>query len=346
MDKNKYLNQIITSHRQLERYIFYFEKGEDGEFKASERPKFSWEEMYTPAVVDEYSFRDLLAFILTWEKRLRGWIQVGFQHEKFEEPPLDVDWDYMLRGNDSHFDLERQQPVELVLPAMMLSYREIMDILVSLPNQDFFETGRYGWTGEKSLSDYLEVYMVELYDWAKQHIRRWKRTHPGKQMNKSILLDKILKERHRLEKQLEGLTPEVMQTAGVIGSWSIKDILAHLIDWEQRFLGWYHAGLRGEDLDIPAPGMTWRDLDLLNQKIYEKNKDRSLKSVMREFDASYHQIMETVRDFEEEEIFEPGHYPWLGRANLLGYIEANTFNHYMWAERHIRTWLANQRKGG
>jgi hypothetical protein len=47
---------------------------------------------------------------------------------------------------------------------------------------------------------------------------------------------------------------------GIVGEWSAKDVLAHLTEWEQMVLGWYHAGLAGETPALPAPGFKWSEL--------------------------------------------------------------------------------------
>ena len=62
------------------------------------------------------------------------------------------------------------------------------------------------------------------------------------------LLAAIEKERGALETLLEPLTPEEMTDPGVVGEWSVKDVLAHLIEWEQMVLGWHATGLRGDTL--------------------------------------------------------------------------------------------------
>ncbi len=111
------------------------------------------------------------------------------------------------------------------------------------------------------------------------------------------------------------------------------------MDWEQRFIGWYQAGVRGEVPETPAPGIGWNQLDLLNQRIYEKYCDRPIENVLREFNASYSQILAIVEEIPEEEMFAVGRYSWLGENSMVEVILANTANHYRWAKRHIRKWL-------
>jgi hypothetical protein len=119
--------------------------------------------------------------------------------------------------------------------------------------------------------------------------------------------------------------------------WSVKDILAHLVDWEQRLILWYQAGLRGENPETPAPGMTWRDLPKLNQQGYERHKDQPLDQVLEEFENSYRQVLSLVESMSEEEIFTEDVYAWTGNSPLLTWIAANTYKHYNWAKRQIRT---------
>jgi hypothetical protein len=36
------------------------------------------------------------------------------------------------------------------------------------------------------------------------------------------------------------------QRSATLAGWSVKDILGHLIGWQQMNLDWYAAGLRGD----------------------------------------------------------------------------------------------------
>ena len=63
MKKKDLLESIRRNRRQLERYIFYFQKNEDGEFVPSHRPKFGRMEMLEPGVYQDWSFKDLLSFL-------------------------------------------------------------------------------------------------------------------------------------------------------------------------------------------------------------------------------------------------------------------------------------------
>lgn len=154
---------------------------------------------------------------------------------------------------------------------------------------------------------------------------------------KQELLESIQASRAALKRKFSHLTPEQMTWPGSMDDWSVKDILAHLVDWEQRFIGWYQAGVRGEIPNTPAPGMTWRDLPRLNRQGYELHQDDELDDVLAQYERSHMEILELIEGMSDQEIFEPGYYRWTGDSSLLPWITANTSSHYNWARRVIRT---------
>ena len=88
-----------------------------------------------------------------------------------------------------------------------------------------------------------------------------------KPTTKEQLLKEIEKERNSLEEFLSGLSAEQLIRPGMLGPWSAKDVMAHLLEWEQMFLGWHKAGLKGRMPEKPAPGFKWNQLPQLNKQI-------------------------------------------------------------------------------
>lgn len=158
-----------------------------------------------------------------------------------------------------------------------------------------------------------------------------------KATTKAELLESIHSSRQQLDSKFAKLTPEEMVWPGSMGNWSVKDILAHLVDWEQRFIGWYQTGVRGEVPETPAPGMHWGELPNLNQLGYERHQGETLDEVLIQYESSYKEILELIDVMSEEEIFRPMYYLWTGGKPLLNWINANTASHYNWAKRNIRT---------
>ena len=170
----------------------------------------------------------------------------------------------------------------------------------------------------------------------------------GKRLRKVDLLKAIDLERAALDKTLAVLTPRQMTQPGVTrGGWSVKDILAHLAEWQQMNLDWYAAGLRGEKPQLPAPGFTLRDLPRFNHMIYLKHHRRSLRAVMDDFQVHHDQILALIKSLTDSDLTMLGRYSWTGPSwTLSDYLRASTAAHYLWARTRIRRWWGKQRSGG
>lgn len=157
--------------------------------------------------------------------------------------------------------------------------------------------------------------------------------------NKQELLEVIHYERNKLNKALECLTEEQKLRQGACGDWSVKDILAHLVDWEQRGLRWYRSGLQGEVPKTPDEQYNWRELPALNNAIYENYRDWSLKDIKLVFEKTYEETLMVLEQMTEEELFTPNFYQWTGNSLLRDYVNANTASHYRWASKLIRGFI-------
>jgi len=124
-------------------------------------------------------------------------------------------------------------------------------------------------------------------------------------------------------------------------SWSVKDILAHLVDWERRGLIWYRAGLRGEVPKPPDEKYNWRQTPALNHAIYLKHKDVSLAEILEMYERVFDETMAALAGMTEEELFTPNVYEWTGKHLLATYVSANTAAHYRWASALIRKFAKN-----
>ena len=153
--------------------------------------------------------------------------------------------------------------------------------------------------------------------------------------SKTELLASIHAERVKLEKKISGLNRAELVYPGTMGEWSVKDILQHLVDWEQRWISWYAAGIRGELVVTPEPGYNWRQMGVLNERYRQIYKDRPLDEVLTAFHLSYRQILDVIEKIPEEEMLTLGVYPWIGKLPLIKWIAGNTCEHYQWAIQMI-----------
>lgn len=157
--------------------------------------------------------------------------------------------------------------------------------------------------------------------------------------NKKQLLEDIETEGKALEQLLASLSPAQMTQPGIVGEWSVKDVLAHLLEWQCMVLKWHTAGVQGKVIPIPAEGLNWAQIPQLNQRIYETYRDTSLADIQKQFKASHKKTLSTIQSLSDEELFTRGHYAWTKNNTLGTYFVSCTSSHYNWARTNIKRGL-------
>jgi hypothetical protein len=143
-------------------------------------------------------------------------------------------------------------------------------------------------------------------------------------------------EHKALEQALAALTPDQMTHVGPTTKRSIKDVLAHIWEWEQMCLRWYQAGVRGKTPAVPADGYNWAQLPALNQQIFDKYHDRPLSEVLKGYRRSYRQMLKTVTALSDADLFGAERFAWTKKNTLGAYFVSATSSHYNWARKEVR----------
>lgn len=163
----------------------------------------------------------------------------------------------------------------------------------------------------------------------------------GKKLPKPDLIREITQEREKLDQLLEQFTSRQMTRGGATqAGWSVKDILGHLISWQQLNLAWHQASHVGETPAVPAEGHGWKDVKLLNEQFYKTHRRRSLTAVLKDYKLYHAKMLELIDSLTHEQLVQIGHFDWTGSSwTASDYIRANTASHYRWACKHLRRWL-------
>jgi len=130
-------------------------------------------------------------------------------------------------------------------------------------------------------------------------------------MDRATLLRVLQDNRDLFERTLAKVREPLLSQPPAEGGMSAKDIVAHVMAWEQRLIGWLEAAARGEAASIPEAGATWNDMDRLNAATYAANKDRPLAEVLMDKRRSFTRLVQCVAAFSDEELTERDRYPWL-----------------------------------
>lgn len=164
---------------------------------------------------------------------------------------------------------------------------------------------------------------------------------------KEIFRARLMHERDKFELLLNrvGYTRR-MTLKGVCGKWSIKDMLAHILAYEQYMADRMNEILHGEEyvpcrtqnaLDAfldeygyPDFGSPLLDDDTPNEWIVEKYKNVSLDDVVTQEIEAFAAIMTSLDKMPEE---------MMNRHRLYDRVANNTFWHYREHAADIKRWL-------
>ncbi len=165
-----------------------------------------------------------------------------------------------------------------------------------------------------------------------------------KYASKHELVERVEAEHATFVALLESVPGRDHREAGVWGDgWTVHDLVAHLLAWEQMLLSWHRAERAGETPELPAPGYTWNQTPALNRAIQAMHRDRAVDVVRAEFDASYVEVLASVRGLSEDELFTPGRFAWTSKNALVTYVGSNTVSHYRTASKILRRWSRARR---
>ncbi len=162
--------------------------------------------------------------------------------------------------------------------------------------------------------------------------------------SKTMLLDKLCKERSQLEELLARLTPEQMNQPGVDNEWSVKDILAHLTTWDKRGMAWIAAATRGETPTMPEDGATWEDTDALNAAIWQANRARLLDEVLADFQQGQRQLVAQIEALSEEDLHRRIRGQPRGGPAVVSTLVKWRYRHIRAHRRPIEAWIKTHGK--
>lgn len=155
-------------------------------------------------------------------------------------------------------------------------------------------------------------------------------------MRKQDILDELSAARADLMDALHGLSPEEMLIAGVVGVWSVKDTLAHLVAWESEVVT---ALNQVQNRRIPSL-LRIDDIDEWNAEQYHVNVRRPLEAVLADLGGVHRMLHTMIADFDERALTDNRQYAWMEGEPLAFLIEENVLLHEREHADEIRRWRA------
>jgi len=143
---------------------------------------------------------------------------------------------------------------------------------------------------------------------------------------KQELLEKAEQEYDGLKAAIKGLD-EAQMSQVWLGSWGVREILAHITGWHREMIPALERLGRGE---APYPDGAYDDFDSWNDRFVEARKGRAPADILREVDASHRELLSAASRLPDE------HFTEGKPASEL--VDGVTAAHYREHAEQIRQW--------
>jgi hypothetical protein len=114
------------------------------------------------------------------------------------------------------------------------------------------------------------------------------------------LLQKVEHRWQDLLASYAGLSDSELQEGGVVGAWSVRDIIAHVTVWEEELLKHLPHILAGGR--PPKYADVYGGIDAFNTKMTEAKRGLSLAEVLRERDRTHAKLLRVVSALPDDQI--------------------------------------------
>src|SRR5262249_38714974 len=127
-------------------------------------------------------------------------------------------------------------------------------------------------------------------------------------VTKQEILDQIRQERAAMLEALNGLPDDAMLRPGVVGMWSVKDVLAHLSIWQSELI----TALAQIDRPQRPPHIVEiDDIDEFNEEQYRANVRRPLGVILEDFEGVHKHLIKAVEEIDEKTLNNARKFPWM-----------------------------------
>ena len=147
-------------------------------------------------------------------------------------------------------------------------------------------------------------------------------------MNKKQLFNKLEHAWVEFKGSYAGLSDSRITEPGVIGNWSVKDILAHVTTWEEEALKYLPLILEGGTL--PRYRDLYGGMDAFNAKMIEQKRVYSLAYILEQLEKVHQRLINYLNSVPEEQ--------FLHETRFRHRLRIDTYSHYPQHAYAIRAW--------
>lgn len=142
-------------------------------------------------------------------------------------------------------------------------------------------------------------------------------------MNRKGLLNRLEREWLAFSESFEGLSESILEEPGVVGPWSVRDILGHIATWEEEALKALAQILEGKR----AP---YGDVNAFNAQEQARKRNFSLDQIKKELAATHERVVAFLAGAPES--------AYVRENSFRRRLRLDTYNHYREHAAQIAEW--------
>ncbi len=147
-------------------------------------------------------------------------------------------------------------------------------------------------------------------------------------MKKQQVVNKLEQAWMSFKESYTGLTDVQLMENGVLGEWSVKDILAHVNIWEEEALKYLPYILEGKA--TPRYSTLYGGIDAFNAKMVAGRRNLGLNEIRTRLEDTHRRLVEYVQGAPEEQ--------FTLETRFRRRLRLDTYSHYPEHTRAIREW--------
>lgn len=146
-------------------------------------------------------------------------------------------------------------------------------------------------------------------------------------MNRQQLLQRIETAWSAFNESYAGLPDASLVEPGVVGDWSVKDVLGHVMTWEEEALKYLPVIARGERTPRYA---SQGGIDAFNARVSEEKRSLSLTEVRRQLHETHQRLIEFIEEVPDDQ--------FVTETRFRRRLRYDTYGHYPEHAEAIREW--------
>jgi Protein of unknown function (DUF1706) len=153
-------------------------------------------------------------------------------------------------------------------------------------------------------------------------------TFRSRTVNREQLLHRLDSAWVAFQASYAGLSSSRLTEPGVVGDWSVKDIIAHVTWWEEEALRHLPLIMVGDR--PPRYSVTYGGIDAFNAMMAERKRDVPLSDVLTQQNETHRRLIDFIQSVSEDQFTRESRF----RRRL----RLDTYSHYPIHTNAIREW--------